>query len=86
MKSKIGTSKRSSNKIKKGNIDPIEEEKDELDDSSIPLELNKDINKKSMEESDLGQMVVPKFPSEITGLKFENDLKFKSEPISEEKE
>ena len=54
MKSKIGTSKRSSNKIKKGNIDPIEEEKDELDDSSIPLELNKDINKKSMEESDLG--------------------------------
>ena len=39
-----------------------------------------------MEESDLGQMVVPKFPSEITGLKFENDLKFKSEPISEEKE
>ena len=65
---------------------PKLEEKDELDDSSIPLELNKDINKKSMEESDLGQMVVPKFPSEITGLKFENDLKFKSEPISEEKE
>ena len=32
-----------------------------------------------MEESDLGQMIMPKFPSEITGLKFENDLKFKSE-------
>ena len=37
-----------------------------------------------MEESDLGQMIMPKFPSEITGLKFENDLKFKSEHDSEE--
>ena len=37
-----------------------------------------------MEESDLGQMIIPKFPSEITGLKFENDLKYKSEQESEE--
>lgn len=75
---------KSSNKIKKANIDPIEEEKDELDDCSIPEQLNKDIHRKSMEESDLGQMIMPKFPSEITGLKFENDLKFKSEHDSEE--
>lgn len=31
-----------------------------------------------MEENELGNMVMPKFPSEITGLKFENDLKVKS--------
>lgn len=39
-----------------------------------------------MTEQTIGEIVIPKFPSEITGLSFENDLKFITKSAENEKE